>query len=111
MDIREIFIRAVQSAQDIPEAVRLRAHEVGEVREAVLTQSYLDFLDRDSWESTRGPAFAERMKQRLAHMSSYRDARTVGGSILCGSLEYDITIDVATQAVIHCETWRYAKAG
>jgi len=106
MNVREIFIRAVQNAQDIPEAVRSRAQEVGEIREAVLTQSYLDFLDRGSWEKTRGPRFAKLMRQRLAHMLPFRDSRTLGGCIACERLEYDITVDIVTEAVIHWETWR-----
>jgi len=108
MDTKELFIKAVQASLDIPEPVRAQVHDVGEVREGPITQSYLDFLDRESRDNPRGPKWSEIMQQRRGHMSAYLDARTGEGIIRLRDSSYVVVVDIKSQAVIHWEEWRHA---
>src|ERR1043166_2124714 len=105
MDTRELFIRAVQSAQDIPELVRSSASAVGEVRAGQMTQSYLDFLDRESHRNPRGPRWEDVMKERRTHMLPYLDAQIADGIIRLEGRSYYVMIAPESQSVIHWEEW------
>ena len=105
MDTRELFIKTVQAAPDIPEALRTNVSAVGEVRVGQMTESYLDFLDRESCRSPRGPKWEDVMRRRRAHMSVYRDVQVVDGVIRIDRRGYYVMIDPEAQAVIHWEEW------
>lgn len=109
MSSRDIFIKAVQSAADIPEPVRDHAQDAEEVREAVMTQSYLDFLVRESKDNPRGAAWEERMRLRHASMSPYLGARTLGAFIPLEDRHFYVTVETESQSVIHWEEFKHAK--
>ena len=105
MEHREIFIKVVQAAQDIPEVVRASAPEVGVVREGQMPQSYLDFLDRESRLNSRGPKWEDMMKQRRIRMLPYRDAQIADGIIQREGCSYYVMIALESQSVIYWEEW------
>ena len=110
MDTREIFIKAVQTARDIPEPARTNAAAVKEVRAGPMTQSYLDFLDRESKHNPRGPKWEDLMRRRLANMRPYRDAHIAEGFIFIEGFTYLVMVDLGSQAVIHWEESKHEKA-
>ncbi len=105
METRELFIKVLQAAQDIPEAVRATAPEVGEVTEAQMTQSYLDFLDRESSNNPRGPKWEYVMKQRRASMLPFLGAQIASGIIRREGHSYYVMIAPESQSVIYWEEW------
>lgn len=109
MDAREIFIKAVQAAQDVPEPARISAASVEEVRNGQMTPSYLDFLERESTHNTRGPKWEGVMRRRRTNMLPYCDAQFVDGSIWIEGCTYYVMVDLGSQAVIHWEESRYEK--
>jgi hypothetical protein len=105
MDIRELFINVVGSAQDIPEPIRANVSAVGEIRTGQMTQSYLDFLDRESHHNPRGPKWENLMSVRRAHLLPYLDAQFAQGIIRLEGRMYIVMIAHESGSVIHWEEW------
>ncbi len=105
MNTRELFIKAVQAASNIPEAARANVSSVGEVRDAQMTQSYLDFLEHQSQNNPRGPKWEDVMQRRRANMLAYRDAQIVDGIIPFDGRSCYVMVASAKQTVIHWEMW------
>ncbi len=87
MNDLEVFVKIVQDAGDLPDELKRKASEAKMVTASVLEKSFLNLLDMQIKQSSRGPEWTDKLKDRKKAMLPYCGQRLLKGRI-------DIGIDV-----------------
>ena len=102
-DDRNIFIKAVSTADSLPLAVRERATAVQSLERMTSNASYLDYLREQIDLAPRGPEWAAILTDRLVALSPYRHKATLLGMIYTEARLYFVRVDPESGAIIHHE--------
>ena len=105
MNDLELFIKVVQEAEALPQILRTHASEAKMVTASVLQASFLNLLDTQIQQSSRGPEWAEKLESRKQAMSPYVNKRLLKGRIDIGIDVYWIQVAPDTKELIYWELY------
>ena len=101
----EVFIQIVQEAEGLPQVLRTHAAEAQRVTSSVLEKSFLSLLDTQIQQSSRGPEWVDKLKERKEAMLPYCGQRLLKGRIDIGIDVYWIQVSPDTQKVVYWELY------
>ena len=101
----ELFIQVVQEAEGLPQVLRDHAAEARMVTGSVLQASFLNLLDAQIQQSSRGPEWADKLKSRREAMSPYVNKRLLKGRIDIGIDVYWLQVAPDTQELVYWELY------
>jgi hypothetical protein len=101
----EIFVQIVQEAENLPQILRSHADQAARVTSSVLQKSFLSLLDTQIQQSSRGPEWADKLKDRKEAMLPYCDQRLLKGRIDIGIDVYWIQVSPDTMEVVYWELY------
>ena len=101
----EVFIQIVQEAEELPQTLRTHATEAKMVTASVLQESFLNLLDMQIQQSSRGPQWADTLKSRREAMTPYVNKRLLKGRIDIGIDVYWIQVAPDAMALVYWELY------
>ncbi|MCF7973600.1 MAG: hypothetical protein K9N55_07275 [Phycisphaerae bacterium] len=105
MNDQEIFIKIVQDAKDLPDLLRKYASEAWMVTGKVLEPSFLSLLDMQIEQSSRGPLWTDKLKDRKQAMLPYCNQRLLKGRIDIGKDVYWIQVAPDSMELVYWELY------
>ena len=105
MNDLECFIQIVQNAEALPDLLRNHASEARMVTGAVLEQSFLNVLDMQIQQSSRGPEWADKLKDRKQAMLPYCGQRLLKGRLDIGKDVYWIQVSPESNEIVYWELY------
>ncbi len=105
MNNLEVFIKIVQDADDLPDMIRRKASEVKMITASVLEKSFLSMLDMQIKQSSRGPEWADKLKDRKKAMLPYCGQRFLKGRIDIGIDVYWIQVAPDSMELVYWELY------
>ena len=105
MNLKTLFLEAIEAAKDLPDSLRTYAAEVSCLEEYRFDKSYIEFLDEQIDLSPRGPEWTQRLKRRRAALSAYCDVILVYGRVWSDEYDFSVEVDPVTKTVIHWEDY------
>jgi len=105
MNDLEVFIQIVQNAEDLPDLLREHASEARMVTASVLEKSFLSLLDMQIQQSSRGPQWADKLRDRKQAMFPYCGQRLLKGRLDIGIDVYWIQVSPDSMEVVYWELY------
>jgi hypothetical protein len=105
MSDQDIFVQIVQGAADLPEVLRTHAPEAKQVTSSVLAESFLSLLEMQIQQSSRGPEWADKLKERKQAMLPYCGQRLLKGRLDIGIDVYWIQVSPDAMEVVYWELY------
>lgn len=105
MNASELFIAAVQTAEDLPAALREHAGAVVGLEEHSFDASYIAFLDSQISLNARGPEWTARLVHRRVALLPFCDVTLLRGRVSAAQRSFTVEIDPETRSVIHWEEY------
>jgi hypothetical protein len=105
MNDLEVFIQIVQHAEDLPDLLRDRASEARMVTGNVLQKSFLSLLDMQIQQSSRGPQWADKLRDRKQAMLPYCGQRLLKGRLDIGIDVYWIQVAPDSMELVYWELY------
>lgn len=101
----DIFVQIVQEAEDLPQILRTHADQATRVTASVLEKSFLSLLDMQIQQSSRGPEWTDKLKERKEAMLPYCGKRLLKGRIDIGIDVYWIQVSPDAKKVVYWELY------
>ena len=101
----DIFIQVVQEAEDLPGVLRAHADQATRVTSSILEKSFLDLLDTQIKQSSRGPDWVDKLKDRKQAMGPYCGQRLLKGRIDIGIDVYWIQVAPDAMKLVYWELY------
>ncbi len=105
MSDQEIFVQIVQGTEELPQVLRTHAHEAKQVTSSILQVSFLNLLEMQIQQSSRGPQWADTLRDRKQAMLPYCDQRLLKGRIDIGIDVYWIQVSPDAKKVVYWELY------
>lgn len=105
IDGQTAFVEAVRSTADIPSSVKEHAEEVEELRQTILDESYLAFLDEQMRLCPRGEEWNAVLKKRRQALARFVGKALMDGIVRASGKQVFIKIDPEDKRVIYWEDW------
>ncbi|MCP4455772.1 MAG: hypothetical protein GY809_30300 [Planctomycetes bacterium] len=105
MSDQDIFVQIVQGASELPDLLRTHASEAKQVTASVLAESFLSLLEMQIKQSSRGPQWADKLKDRKHAMQPYCGQRLLKGRIDIGIDVYWIQVSPDAMEVVYWELY------
>ena len=101
----DIFVQIVQGAEELPQVLRTHASEAKQVTSSILQASFLNLLDMQIQQSSRGPQWADKLRDRKQAMLPYCDQRLLKGRIDIGIDVYWIQVSPDAMNIVYWELY------
>jgi hypothetical protein len=105
IDQKMVFVEAVRSAADIPIAVQEYAGDVDELRQTIMDESYLAFLDEQIRLCPRGEEWNAVLKKRRQMLTGFVGKVLMDGIVRASGKTVFIKIDPEGKRVLYWEDW------